>query len=133
MEIEEIEKRAMHGLPLERREDIGDVMCYMSLRSLYNDYRHNGLDREQAQKDKRVIYTAYANYCKQREQMDDLIRLYQDRIKRSENRLAKFVHGITDGTDVQTLYVMAVKLIGDLVGNNVLIDMVRTDDRENAV
>lgn len=75
MDINEIERAALHGAPMPNHLGAPEQAAYISFRGLYHDWRAGIVTKEQAKAEKKQILQAYNDLYRWRE-------IYLDNIRR---------------------------------------------------
>ena len=96
----QIESDAAHGKPIPKNLDPPEVMLYQSLAALYQRYRSGGITPEQGASEKQVILNSYKRMRADYDQLHEICKLYQMRLK--EGYDVKYGNK-TDRDDIQRI------------------------------
>lgn len=83
MKFREIEEKARRNEPLFRDCLYFEQTCFLSLRCLYNDFRHGNVDNSSAAKEKKAVRNRYEQEREFYQKRLDAYKDYQDNIKRA--------------------------------------------------
>ena len=84
--LEIIKSDAAHGKPIPKNLDPPEVMLYQSLAALYQRYRSGGITPEQGASEKQVIVNSYKRMRADYNQLHEICKLYQMRLKEGYGR-----------------------------------------------
>ena len=82
----QIESDAAHGKPIPKNLDPPEVMLFQSLSALYQRYRCKGITPEQGASEKQVIVNSYKRMRADYDQLHEICKLYQMRLKEGYGR-----------------------------------------------
>lgn len=84
--LQNLEKMAAKGMEAPKTLDPPEVMLYQSLAALYQRYRSGGITPEQGASEKQVILNSYKRMRADYDQLHEICKLYQMRLKEGYGR-----------------------------------------------
>lgn len=120
MDLKTIETYAKENRSLPDKLNYIEQALFLSLRALYNDFRHGRISHEDAKVEKKKILSANETMLKQDLLCSTLLAKQQEHIRKSEIIVNEIMHDIKSNKSVDDLYVKCIKCIGELIGNDVL-------------
>lgn len=129
MELQEIERCAMHNEPLPEGSGQPEQYAYLCLRRLYQDYYSKRIPREQAQREKKQYCQAYREACKREQKRLETMRGQLEAVKATGGILTGIIKeaGVAD---LSELLLAAVKSLCLLRGEMVSYELVEQKIKE---
>lgn len=123
MELQEIERCAMHNEPLP--EEVGQLeqYAYICLRRLYQDYYSKRIPKEQAQREKKQYCRAYREAHHREQQRLETMRAQLKAVKASGCVLTQIIQ-TADTADLSNLLLSSVKCLCLLRGEMVSYELI---------
>ena len=116
MTFEEMEPLPVHNAPLPREINQEEICCFLSLRALYNNYRKGCIQKNEAQKEKRVIKTRYQESAAEHERMFAMFCRQQDNIRNAEQHIRELCKRAKEGCRSGELFQIALRCISCMTG-----------------
>ncbi len=123
MELQEIERCAMHNEPLPEDAGQPEQYAYLCLRRLYQDYYSKRIPKEQAQREKKQYCKAYREAQNREQQRLEAMRGQLEAVKASGGILTQIIQ-TADTADCAGLLLAAVKSLCLLRGEMVSYELI---------
>lgn len=118
MELQEIERCAMHNEPLPDGLGQPEQYAYLCLRRLYQDYYSRWIPKEQAQREKKQCCRAYREVRQREQQRIKTMREQLEAVKETSGILTQIIQ-TADTADLSNLLLSSVKCLCLLRGEMV--------------
>ena len=118
MELQEIERCAMHNEPLPDGLGQPEQYAYLCLRRLYQDYYSRRIPKEQAQREKKQCCRAYREAHHREQQRLETMRAQLEAVKASGCVLTQIIQ-TADTADLSNLFLSSIKCLCLLRGEMV--------------
>jgi len=118
MELQEIERCAMHNEPLPDGLGQPEQYAYLCLRRLYQDYYSKRIPKEQAQREKKQCCRAYREAHHREQQRLETMRAQLEAVKASGCVLTQIIQ-TADTADLSNLLLSSIKCLCLLRGEMV--------------
>lgn len=113
MQLKEIELTASRNNPMPKYLTVPEIWLYMSLRTLYSQWRRSKITKENAVIEKQRIIGKYAEYNKDYENWRSVYKAYQNNIKKA----GSILNDIEKSDDIDDIAIQACKVIGIMIGD----------------
>ena len=124
MTFDEIERMAMTGEKLPRRQSMAVTAVYLGLRSLYSEYRSGNVSRERAKTEKEALRICYEDWSEREQLHIRNLNRQQETIRKSEDLTHSIMRKLRDGVKPDELFPECMACIGMLTGNSVIEKMI---------
>ena len=118
MTFDEMERLAVRNAPLPRGLNQEEICCFLSLRALYNNYRKGCIQKNEAQKEKRVIKTRYQENMAEHERMFAMFCRQQENIRSAERYMRELCRKAREGYCSGELFPIALRCISSMTGES---------------
>jgi len=118
MELQEIERCAMHNEPLPEEVGQPEQYAYLCLRRLYQDYYSKRIPKEQAQREKKQYCRAYREAQGREQKRLEVMRGQLEAVKASGCVLTQIIQ-TADTADLSNLLLSSIKCLCLLRGEMV--------------
>ena len=127
MTFEEIEKMVSERLPEPEHTTLEESFCFDMLDLLLQRYRQGTISRDAASLRKAKIKVLFGTSKHYHDTYREIMREYQDNIKRADTLRSDIIKGVRNGVDISVVLIMAVKCIGLMTGDKTFERIVKNE------
>lgn len=127
MTFQEIELIASKKEPISKTQPYPDQACYISLRSLYSEYRKRMISKQDASKEKQNIKAWFMAAQLEYIRYTAAYAQYQENIRRAGELLAELTKASANNPPLKDLFDLSLDLISSMIGETVTASTIRNN------
>lgn len=125
MKFEDIEKMVISKTEISFSASFEETMCFIALRSLYNDFYKNYITKDQAIKERVKLKKQYQHSVWLHNRYTACMAQFQEFIRDAETYRPSILNAIQKRKDVNTVIVLMTECIGSMCHDPVFVKTVK--------